>query len=125
MMTNMLGIMTELGPRDSEGKSADMFGIFLNPFNDGINEFGFMTAAGRLTREDLTTNGYMDDVNWDAVWESAVTLKKMDGLKMKIPYSAIRFPNKEVQEWSINIWRQLRQLREDYSWSFIDVKKTY
>ncbi|MAZ57893.1 MAG: hypothetical protein CMP56_00540 [Flavobacteriales bacterium] len=126
---NIAGIMTELGPRDSEGKSVDMFGIFLNPFNDGINEFGFLvTAAGVQIdkRSILTTNGYMDDVNWDAVWESAVTIEK-DGwfVEMKIPYSAIRFPNKEVQEWGINIWRQLRRLREDYSWSFIDVKKRH
>ena len=126
---NIQGIMKELGARDDAGKSADMFGIFLNPFNDGINEFGFLvTAAGVQIdkRSILTTNGYVDDINWDAVWESAVTIKK-DGwfVEMKIPYSAIRFPNKDVQEWGINIWRQLRRLREDYSWSFIDVKNKH
>ena len=88
---NIQGIMKELGARDDAGKSADMFGIFLNPFNDGINEFGFLvTAAGVQIdkRSILTTNGYVDDINWDAVWESAVTIKK-DGwfVEIKIPYS--------------------------------------
>ena len=126
---NMAGIMKELGARDEQGKSADAFGIFLNPFNDGINEFGFIvTAAGVQIdkRSILTTDGYIDDVNWDAVWESAVHIHK-DGwiVEIKIPYSAIRFPNKEVQEWGINIWRQLRRLREEYSWNFIDIKKKH
>ena len=39
------GIMRQLGPRDVEGKSVDLFGIFLNPFNDGINEFSFLVSA--------------------------------------------------------------------------------
>ena len=44
---NMIGIMQELGARDEENKSTDVFGVFLNPFNDGINEFAFLvTAAG-------------------------------------------------------------------------------
>ena len=34
---NMIGIMKELGARDERNKSVDVFGIFLNPFNDGIN----------------------------------------------------------------------------------------
>ena len=34
--------------------------------------------------------------------ESAITIKK-DGwyVEMKIPYSAIRFPNMEAQEWGL------------------------
>ena len=126
---NMIGIMKELGARDEEGKSTDVFGIFLNPFNDGINEFGFLvTAAGVQIdkRIILTTNGYTEDVNWDAVWESAVYISKDAWfVEMKIPYSAIRFPKKDIQEWGVNIWRELRRFREGYSWSFIDNKKKH
>ena len=126
---NMLGIMKELGARDEQGKSADVFGIFLNPFNDGINEFAFLvTAAGVQIdkRIILTTGGYLEDLNWDAVWESAVAIDK-DGwsVEIKIPYSAIRFPNKEVQEWGLNIYRVLRRFREEYSWNFIDTRKKH
>ena len=60
---NMPGIMRELSARDEQGKSVDIFGIFLNPFNDGINEFAFLvTAAGVQIdkRIILTTNGYIE-----------------------------------------------------------------
>ena len=123
------GIMRQLGPRDVQGKSADLFGIFINPFNDGINEFSFLvTAAGVQIdkRIVLTTNGYTEDVNWDAVWESAVTIHENGWfVEIKIPYSAIRFPNQEVQEWGLNIYRELRRFREEYSWSLIDLKKRH
>ena len=65
------GILKELGPRDDDRRSTDMFGIFLNPFNDGINEFSFLvTAAGVQIdkRIILTTNGYEEDSDWDAIW---------------------------------------------------------
>ncbi|MDC0189327.1 carbohydrate binding family 9 domain-containing protein [Flavobacteriales bacterium] len=123
------GIMRQLGPRDVEGKSVDLFGIFLNPFNDGINEFSFLVSAAGVQidkRIILTTNGYIEDVNWDAVWESNVTIYENGWfVEMRIPYSAIRFPNKEIQEWGINIYRELRRFREEYSWSFIDLKKRH
>ena len=44
---NMAGIMKELGARDEQNKSTDIFGLFINPFNDGINEFSFsLTISG-------------------------------------------------------------------------------
>ena len=124
---NIIGIMKELGPRDQEGKSTDVFGLFINPFNDGINEFAFLvTAAGVQIdkRIILTTNGYIEDKNWDSVWESAVSIHK-DGwrVEIKIPYSAIRFPNIEKQIWGLNIYRELRRLREEYSWNYIDTRQ--
>ena len=124
---NIVGILKQLGARDDQGKTTDVFGIFLNPFNDGINEFAFLvTAAGVQIdkRIILTTDGYLEDINWDAVWESAVSIDK-DGwfVEIKIPYSAIRFPEKEIQEWGLNIYRELRRFRESYSWNLIDLKK--
>ena len=126
---NMIGIMQELGQRDEQNKSADVFGIFLNPFNDGINEFAFLvTAAGVQIdkRIILTTDGYIEDINWDAVWESEVRIERDAWfVEIKIPYSAIRFPEKKNQEWGINIYRELRRLREGYSWNLIDTKKRH
>ena len=62
----MIGIMQELGARDERNKSVDVFGIFLNPFNDGINEFAFLvTAAGVQIdyRNTLMTYGYLEDIS--------------------------------------------------------------
>lgn len=41
---------------------------------------------------------------------------------MKIPYSALRFPNQDIQEWNINFWRGVRRTRENSTWNPIDPK---
>ena len=39
---------------------------------------------------------------------------------MKIPYSALRFPSGNVQEWNVQFGREIRRLREVSYWSPID-----
>lgn len=41
---------------------------------------------------------------------------------MKIPYSAIRFPKKDFQEWGFNCQRSIRRIRETDNWNFVDSK---
>ena len=53
---NMIGIMQELGSRDEENKSTDVFGVFLNPFNDGINEFAFLVSNCLVSLFPLVPN---------------------------------------------------------------------
>ncbi len=116
-------ILEEFGSRDDKNKNADMFEIWLNPFNDGINQFNFgVTAAG--IQFDGIFNGQSLDMNWDAVWESEIK-KNTDGwfIEIKIPYSAIRFPKKNIQEWGLNMVRGIRRYREFYSWNFVDIEQ--
>jgi len=42
---------------------------------------------------------------------------------MKIPYSALRFSNNNIQMWGINIHRRIQSKKEQYSWCFIDKTK--
>ena len=116
-------ILEEFGARDDKNKNADMFEIWLNPFNDGINQFNFgVTAAG--VQFDGIFNGQSLDMNWNSVWQSEV-IKNNKGwfIEMKIPYSAIRFPSKDVQEWGLNMVRGIRRYREFYSWNFVDIEQ--
>ena len=117
-------ILKEFGPRDEKNKNADMFEIWLNPFNDGLNQFNFgVTAAG--VQFDGIFNGQNLDMNWDAVWESEISYSNKGWfIEMKIPYSAIRFPNKQIQEWGLNIVRGIRRYREFYSWNFVDIEQS-
>lgn len=117
-------ILTELGPRDSGNNvNADLFWMDINPFNDGINGFRFqVSASGVQTDSNLSgAEGSNGDVNWDAVWMSAVTIDDQGWVvEMKIPYSALRFPRGEVQKWGINFWREVRRTREQSSWNFVN-----
>ena len=117
-------ILTELGPRDSGNNvNADLFWIDINPFNDGINGFRFMvSASGVQTDINISgAGGSGGDVNWDAVWMSAVSIDERGWVvEMKIPWSALRFPRGDVQKWGINFWREVRRTREQSSWNFVN-----
>ncbi|MDX2360294.1 MAG: DUF5916 domain-containing protein [Crocinitomicaceae bacterium] len=108
-----------LSQRDDMG-NGDWFGIAVDTYGNNVNAFDFMvTAAGvQLDALEGTTNL---DFSWNAVWKS-VTKKTEYGwsLEIKIPYSAIRFPNKDIQEWNINFWRGVRRRRLNSTWNPID-----
>lgn len=116
-------IMRELGQRDDNGRNTDYFAMWINPYQDGINDINFfVTAAGVQIDSRSTSNG--DDINWDAVWESAVQIDDKGWVvEAAIPYSALRFPNTDVQTWGLNMGRYIRRTRALYTWSFIDNSK--
>ena len=114
-------ILTEFSLRDDLSKNCDWFGIWISPYNDAQNNFMFaVTAAGvqvdaRSIGEDLYDN-------WDAVWSSEVKINKLGwSVELEIPYSAIRIPSNETQIWGINMTREIRRIREQYTWNPIDI----
>ena len=119
-------ILTQLGLRDSQGLNSDYFMLTVSPFNDGINAFCFMVYASDVQVDFKIPGGtgYAEgDMSWDAVWQSKA--RKNDKgwvVEMKIPYSAIRFPKTDIQHWGINCQRDIRRIRENGSWNFVDSK---
>ncbi|OFY25042.1 MAG: hypothetical protein A2W98_06950 [Bacteroidetes bacterium GWF2_33_38] len=116
-------ILKELCKRDDSDANTDNFSIDITPFDDGINAFSFkITAAGVQIDEKFSANG--SDENWNAVWQSNVTIDENGWfVEMKIPYSAIRFPKKDIHVWGINFWRNIRRKREFSTWNYVDNKK--
>lgn len=114
-------ILHELSTRDNEA-NADLFGLFLDTYNDDINAFGFfVTAAG--TQIDARYSGDGQDFAWNAVWMSAVKMNKEGwAIEFKIPYSALRFSKNDEQTWGLNIVRKIRRIRENSFWNPIDPK---
>ena len=81
-----------------------------------------LTAAG--VQLDSRSNNGKTEMDWNAVWKSAVKIHDTGwAAEMEIPYSALRIPNKKVQEWGININRSIRRTGENYIWSPIYIKK--
>ncbi len=117
-------IMTDLGERDSEDINADVFAVSIGPFDDGHNAFEFWVSASGVQIDKKISANY-GDVNWNAVWESHVSLNDSGwSAEMKIPYSAIRFPKTSVQKWAIIIWRSIKRYNELANWQIID-KEVY
>jgi len=111
-------IFTNLSSRD-EINMSDFFGVYIDPFNDGLTAYGFfVTAAG--VQIDIKAQE-IEDVNWDAVWTSEVKIVDNGWIaEIKIPYSALRFSSQPIQNWGLNILRNVQRTREKSSWNFVD-----
>lgn len=120
--TSRDSIWSELSRRDEDSPMAETFRLVLNPYNDGINASEFrVTAAG--VQSDCRNSSDNLDFSWNAVWKSAVSIgDKGWTVEMKIPFSALRFPETQVQNWQINMWRTVKRRQEQSSWNFVDKK---
>lgn len=112
-------IARQLSQRD-QTENADIFAIYIDTYNDRLNAFQFMVTASGV-KVDARLSPLVDDLNWDAVWYSDVHIA--DGnwyVEMKIPFSALRFPKKDVQTWGVNFFREIRRFREQSYWNFVN-----
>lgn len=115
-------ILKELVERDEIGTS-DFFGIFINGYNDGQQEFRFFVTAANGQIDTNFTSAEGEDGSWNAIWESNAKITDFGYvIEMKIPYAALRFPEKDKQTWGLNFFREVRRERQKYTWSPIDNK---
>lgn len=122
-------ILKEITQRDNIG-TADLFGVFINGFNDGQQDFQFFVSASgvqmdRVAPEDgqVAPDSYSQDFSWDAIWDSEVNITDYGWtVEMKIPYAALRFSEADTQTWGLNFYRGIRRDRQSYTWNPIDSK---
>jgi hypothetical protein len=121
-------IKKQLTSRDGEQRQdVDYFSVFFDTYNDQQNGFQFLVTTAnvqsdaRLGGSGGTGFGEYGDKTWDAVWESATSIKK-DGwvVEMRIPYISLRFTKKEVQTWGLQLLRFIRRNNESSFWNPVD-----
>jgi hypothetical protein len=111
-------IVNEL-KRDFSGSSGDGFGLIIDTFQDKRSSYGFLTNPGGAQRESLGyDNGRRNDANWHGVWQVRTSIHR-DGwsLEYAIPFKTLRFPDREFQEWGMNMIRWARRANETSTWS--------
>ena len=112
-------MLKEITDRDDFGTS-EHFGVFINGYNDGQQEFRFFVSAAGVQMDALATEDN-EDFSWNAIWDSEVTLTDFGWVvEMKIPYAALRFSTAAEQTWGINFYREVRRDREKYTWNHLD-----
>lgn len=112
-------IATELVGRDGFGTN-DYIGLIFDTYYDKQNGFEyFVTPLNEQWDAKMTTNG--EDFSWNGVWNSGAVIHNNGwSFEMFIPYSAIRFGKKDVQNWGMNITRRRRKTEQQYTWNPID-----
>lgn len=116
-------ISTELRGRDGFGNN-DWIGVVFDTYDDKINGFEyFTTPLGEQMDSKVSPNqnGNSEDFSWNAVWKSAAKIHN-DGwsFEMFIPFSAIRFSKKNIQDWGLNIFRRRQKTGQQVFWNTLD-----
>lgn len=113
-------ILSQFSQRDEVFVQADNFSIALNTYNDGINETRFyVTSAGTIGDARRSQTSF--DFGYDVVFECKISKDEKGWYaEFKIPYNALRFPEVEVQDWSVNFYRRLVGKNETHTWNFIN-----
>ncbi len=112
-------IARELAGRDGFGNN-DFLGVIFDTYNDKLNGFEyFVTPLGEQWDAKVSTGN--EDFSWNAVWQSASRINA-DGwsFEMFIPFSAIRFGKKKIQDWGLNIVRQRQKKGQKLFWQPLD-----
>ncbi|MEO8711847.1 MAG: DUF5916 domain-containing protein, partial [Parafilimonas sp.] len=117
-------IATELAGRDGFGTN-DYVGLIFDTYNDKLNGFEyFVTPLGEQWDAKMnppSINSDMEDFTWNAVWQSGAVITDSGwSFEMFIPFSAIRFGKKDVQDWGFNITRRRRKTEQQYTWNPVD-----
>lgn len=105
-------IIARLARRDAS-VSSDYFVFFIDPYNDRRSGFYFgVTAAGTLL-DGVMMNDEWDDDSWDGVWEVRTNMDQYGWTaEFRIPYSQLRFHNKEQYVWGVNFKRNIQRKNE-------------
>lgn len=111
-----MGLRDAIDPANPNGFSdinADDFRIVFDPYNTRQDAYDFTLYASGVQQDSR-----FSDYTFDAVWESSAKINEQGWIaEIKIPYSAIRFPKKAIQQWAFQITRSIRRKREFLQWN--------
>lgn len=114
-----------LAPRDRGIFDDDWVRLMLDPFDDERRAYLFYVNPLGLQADGLWIEGLRRegdrppvDLNPDFIWESFGRVTD-DGwvAEIKIPYVSIQFPQAPVQQWRLNVAREVRRTGNEQSWA--------
>ncbi len=107
------GRPTALLARRDAFTQSDFLSINIDSQHDRLSGNAFtITPAGEQI-DTILYNDIGEDPSWDGVWESAVRIVP-DGwiAEVRVPFSQLRFPDKPVHVWGLNITRHTTRNNE-------------
>ena len=122
---NMEKIQKELAIRD-EAMLGDfeLFWVSIDPYDNKEGHYGFSVSnAGVINDGYFTREWDKSGFNYDTVFDAKVSLNEENWtVEMIIPYSALRFPKSDLQNWGINFSRRVQDFEETYTWNPTDIR---
>ena len=114
-------IVRRLSRRDEGIHDSDYVIVSIDSYHDYRTAYEFaVTTAGCKTDIAYYENGKAWDVSWNPVWYVATSVDESGWTaEMCIPFSQLRFPNREEQIWGMQIIRCIHRKQEYIQWQII------
>jgi hypothetical protein len=99
--------------------------LLLDTFGDATRAYELFVNPYGIQKDQLWSSIGGEDSGFDLIWQSAAEITD-DGYQVEIavPFSSLRFPNKDVQTWKIDFWRtHPRESFHQYSWAGYDLNE--
>jgi hypothetical protein len=91
----------------------DFVSINIDPQHDRLSGNAFTVYPSGTQVDSILFNDIGEDGSWDGVWDSATKMSDHGWtLEVRIPFSQLRFPEKPVHVWGVNITRRTRRTNE-------------
>lgn len=117
--SNMAQLRTNICDRDKMFND-DFVDIFFDTYSEGKYAYELVVNPYGIQGDLEWTVGSGEDASLDIIWYSEAKIYKDKWtVEMAIPFKSIRFPDKNIQEWSIHLIRNRprEKNREQYSYA--------
>ncbi|MBM3435172.1 MAG: carbohydrate binding family 9 domain-containing protein [Bacteroidetes bacterium] len=98
----------------------DLVAIGLDSYADKLTAFAFVVSAAGVKSDQLISNENSEDLSWDPVWYVKTAIIN-DGwnAEMRIPFTQLRFAQKEEHIWGLQVVRWLFRKEEFSAWQHV------
>lgn len=100
----------------------DAVALFIDTYGDASWAYEFFVNPYGVQRDQLWTSVAGEDQGFDLIWHSAAQITDSGyQVEIAVPFSSMRFPNRDAQNWKMDFWRtRPRESYKQYSWAAYD-----
>lgn len=112
-------IVRRMSRRDNT--DGDWVAVNIDSYHDLRTAFSFaVNAEGVKSDTAITEDGDHHDPSWDPIWYVKTSVDEKGWVaEMQIPFSQLRFADRDQQVWGLQFTRQLFRKEEHSNWQFI------
>jgi len=118
-------VLRRLGRRDDQLQS-DMVYVDFDSYHDHRTAFEFAVNPAGVKTDDITSNDFfIGDRSWEPVWDVATAIDSLGWVaEMRIPFSQLRFPQRQDQLWGFQVFRWVFRKSEQSQLVFVPKNET-
>ena len=119
-MSSSAPIQAPMDRRDN-GDQAEHFGVYLDTYLDRRTASAFgVTAAGVRLDEYFGSDTDDGESDYDPVWVARTSVDEQGWTaELRIPFSQLRFTDRDPQVWGLNIKRWIPSRNEEVYWALV------